>query len=126
MEYPNDRLHRKARFAEELSGAGDPGEIDDPLQVRGTARTELPGEMFSADPQPLGEHRRANRAFHLAYQHAPGGLLQWLGKPEHSWGIDQGAPTLGCDRRPEHEVPGNGVVDTLYQDRRDRVNPAGQ
>lgn len=126
MEDPDDGVYCKARIPEQLSRTGDPGEIDDAFEVGGATRAKLPGQMFPADAETAGKGRSSHGSFDLAEQHIPCGLLQRLCEPQHPWRIDQSAPSLRRDRRPQDEIAHHGIVYPFHQHGRDRVDPARQ
>jgi hypothetical protein len=65
VKHPDHGLHRVAGFAKQLGSAGDPGEIDDSLQVGCAACPKLAREVLPADRQPAGENGGAHGPFYF-------------------------------------------------------------
>jgi hypothetical protein len=126
VENSDYRLHRVAGVAQQLRGAGDPGEIDNALQVRCAAGAELPGKVFSAYPESRGESSGAHGALHFSDQDIPGGLLQRLGEPQHTGSVPQSPAALRRDGGSEHQITDYRIVHPLHCDACDRVTTAGE
>jgi hypothetical protein len=126
VENSNYSLHRVAGVAQQLRGAGDPGEIDDPLQVGCASGAELSREVFSAYPESRGKSSGAHGALHFADQDIPGGLLQRLGEPQHAGSVPQGPAALCRDGGAEHQIADYRIIHPLHCDACDRVATAGQ
>jgi hypothetical protein len=126
VENSNYRLHRVAGVAQQLRGAGDPGEIDDTLQVGCASGAELPGKVFSAHPESRGKSGGAHGSLHFADQDIPGGLLQRLGEPQHAGSVPQGPAALCRDGGSKHKIADYWIIDSLHSHGGDRVATAGQ
>jgi hypothetical protein len=72
------RRNRTSGVGQQLGGAGDAGEVDDPLQVGRPTGAELAGEVLPADREPAGELGGADRTLDLAQQQIPRGPLKGL------------------------------------------------
>ena len=76
VKHPDHHGHRVAGIAEQLRRAGDPGQIDHPLQIGRPSGAELAGQMLPADPEPAGEGTGSNRPLNLAEEDVPGRSLE--------------------------------------------------
>jgi len=102
-----------AGILEQLRGAGDPGKIDDPLQVGGAAGAELTRQMLPADGQVPRQRESPHGALHLPHQELPGPLLQRLRQPQHSRAFSERPPACGRERAAHDQVADDGIVDPL-------------
>ena len=115
---------RGAGVLEQLGRAGDTGQIDDTLEVGGTAGTELPGEMFAAHPEATGDLFGPKRCFNIPDDQVPGAQLQWFGEPQYPWPVGEQAAALRRQRGPAHEFPGHRIVHPLDDQCSDPALPA--
>jgi hypothetical protein len=125
MEDTNHGWDRVAWITKQLSRACNSGQIDYPLEIRGSPCPKLTGEVFPTDAEPGCQGGRADRKLDFTEQYVPGLALEWFGQSKHAWGLCQRPAALRRDRGAYHHFPDHWIIHPLDGNRRDSL-PARQ